>query len=155
MQHLRAICLLVLALLAGCGTQRRAAAPVVSPGDALAPGKDQVWQLVALRGREVSRTSNVITLVVNPEAGLASGNGPCNSYGASAQLKYTATMPDGDHYAVKFSNLTSTDTRCPDSELGAEARHTALLASADAMVLTATTLTLLCRDKEVLRYELR
>lgn len=147
------ILLLLTVLLACCGTSKEATQSAAEA--ALTPEKHQVWQLVAIRGKEVSRTADVMTLTLNPEAGTLRMEGPCNRYGAAYKARLTAQTPDGDRYTLRVERLTGGGTQCPDAEMNAESRHTALIAQADEMVLSAYTLTLWQRGKEVLKYELR
>ena len=147
------ILLSLTALLVCCGTPKEAVPSAAET--ALTPEKHQVWQLVEMRGRAVSRTANVMTLTLNPEAGTLRMEGPCNHYGADYSARLASQTPEGDHYRLRVGRLSGSATHCPDAEMNAEERHRALIEKADELVLTAYTLTLFQKGKEVLKYELR
>ena len=148
------IALVACLLLTACGGSKSAGS-TAQQQEALAPQKEQVWQLVAMRGKAVSRTENLFTLTFNPEAGTLSGKAPCNSYYGSYRLMLKLQMTDGDHYTLKLSEVGSTKVYCNEADINAEARYLALLPKADAMTIDAYTLTLYQRGKEILKYELQ
>lgn len=117
--------------------------------------KEQVWQLVAIRGKDVSRTSNIITLSFNPEAGTISGKAPCNSYFGNYKLRPNTQQQDGDYYTLGFSDIGSTKVYCTEADMNAESRYLSLLPKADALRIDAYTLTLYQKGKEILKYELQ
>lgn len=141
-------------LLASCGGGKATVMSVDSRPE-LAPQKEQVWQLVAMRGKAVSRTENIFTLTFNPEAGTLSGKAPCNSYYGSYRLMLKLQMTDGDHYTLKIREVGSTKVYCNEADMNAESRYLALLPNADAMTIDAYTMTLYQRGKEILKYELQ
>ena len=148
------IALVACLSLTACGGTKSAGSTATQQ-EALAPQKEQVWQLVAMRGKAVSRTENLLTLTFNPEAGTLSGKAPCNSYYGSYRLMLKLQMTDGDHYTLKLSEVGSTKVYCNEADINAEARYLALLPKADAMTIDAYTLTLYQRGKEILKYELQ
>ena len=148
------ITLIVCLLLSACGSSK----PAVSTAhqqEALAPKKGQVWQLVAIRGKAVSRTTGIITLTFNPEAGTISGKAQCNSYYGNYRLRLDSLTPDGDNYTLKVSDMGSTKVYCNETDMNAEARYLGLLPKADAFRIDANTLTLYQKGKEILKYELQ
>ena len=114
-----------------------------------------MWQLVAIRGKDVSRTSNIITLSFNPEAGTISGKAPCNSYFGNYKLRPNTQQQDGDYYTLGFSDIGSTKVYCTEADMNAESRYLSLLPKADALRIDAYTLTLYQKGKEILKYELQ
>jgi heat shock protein HslJ len=148
------ITLVACLLLAACGNSK----PAVSTAqqqEALAPQKSQVWQLVAMRGKAVSRTDNIITLMFNPEAGTVSGKATCNSYYGNYRLRLDSQTPEGDNYTLKLSDVGSTKVYCNEADMNAESRYISLLPKADALRIDAYTLTLYQKGKEILKYELQ
>lgn len=148
------IALVACLLLTACGGSRQPSA-VNRQTPPLEPQKGQVWQLVAVRGKAVSRTAGLTTLTFNPEAGTISGKTACNTYYGSYRLRLEASTAEGYRYALAFSGIGSGDTRCPEADMNAEARYMALLPKADAMCVDAYTMTLYQRGKEILKYELQ
>ena len=154
------IALVACLLLTACGGSNKArsgadTATLAAKAEALAPEKGQVWQLVAVRGKAVSRTAGLTTLTFNPEAGTISGKTACNTYYGSYRLRLEASTAEGYRYALAFSDIGSGDTRCPEADMNSEARYMALLPKADAMCVDAYTMTLYQRGKEILKYELQ
>ena len=145
--------LLSLLCLMACGSSKPAAVTV--DAEPLQPHKEQVWQLVAMRGKSLPARSGIITLTFNPEAGTLSGHATCNNYGADCRLAYSASSPEGYRYTVTVANLAGGNTLCPEADMNAEARYLALLPKADALLLTPYNLTLFQKDKEILRFELQ
>lgn len=152
--RLIAVVLLSLAvpLAAGCGTQRAAVADM---SEALGFDKGQVWQLVNLRGKELSRQDGVVTLVFNPEAGTLSGQMPCNRYYADFTHRLLSLSEAGCRYALAIEYLGSGQVACPEADMNAEQRYLALLPRATACVLTPYSLTLFQKDKELMKFELQ
>lgn len=147
------IILIISLLLSACGGTKNSLQKAGTEPP-LAPEKGQVWQLVALRGKEVSRTSDIITLSFNPEAGTISGKAPCNSYfgNYTLQLYHSTTSP---LYHLAISDVGSTKVYCNEADMNAESRYLTLLPKADAIRIDAYTLTLFQKDKEILRFELQ
>ncbi len=137
--------------LAACGTTQHNTA---STTELLQPDKDQVWQLVAIRGRDVNQSS-VVTLILNPATGNLSGKANCNNYYAEFKLRPLQSTPEGDIHGLSINGLGIGQTRCPDADMNAEGRYTALLEKADKMMITAYTLTLYQKGKEILKYEVQ
>lgn len=148
------ITLIVCLLLAACGNSKPAAKDTAQQ-ITLAPEKGQVWQLVAMRGKAVSRTSDIITLTFNPEAGTISGKATCNSYYGNYSLKLDSKTPEGDNYTLKLSDVGSTKVFCNETDMNAESRYISLLPKADALRIDAYTLSFYQKGKEILRYELQ
>ncbi len=150
-----ALCLVLAAAGAvGCTAARAPEAASATVAEPLAPTHEQVWQLVEMRGRKVERSLAAVTLVVNPQAGTVKGQGACNGYYADCRLRWTATDQEGHHYSLRLENVGSHDRQCPDAEMNADARYLALLAKADGLVLTPTTLVLFQKERPLLKYEL-
>ena len=152
--RLIAFVLLVLCvpLAAGCGAQRPVAADM---SEALAFDKGQVWQLVSLRGKGLSRQDGVFTLMFNPEAGTLSGQMPCNGYYADFSHRLLSLSEAGCRYALAIEYLGSGQVACPEADMNAEQRYLALLPRATACVLTPYSLTLFQKDKELMKFELQ
>lgn len=148
------IALVACLLLTACGGSRQPSA-VNRQTPPLEPQKGQVWQLVAVRGKAVSRTAGLTTLTFNPEAGTISGKTACNTYYGSYRMRLEASTAEGYRYALAFSGIGSGDTRCPEADMNAEARYMAMLPKADAMCVDAYTMTLYQRGKEILKYEMQ
>lgn len=149
------IALVACLLLTACGGSKPAGSTEARQQEALAPQKGQVWQLVAMRGKAVSRTTDIITLTFNPEAGTLSGKAPCNSYYGNYRLRLDSQSPEGDNYTLKLTDVGSTKVYCSEADMNAEARYLALLPKADALTIDAYTLTLYQKGKEILKYELQ
>ena len=148
------IALATCLLLAACGNSKPAAKDAAQHLT-LAPEKGQVWQLVAMRGKAVSRTDNIITLTFNPEAGTVSGKATCNSYYGNYRLRLDSQTPESDNYTLKLSDVGSTKVYCNEADMNAESRYISLLPKADALRIDAYTLTLYQKGKEILKYELQ
>ena len=148
------ITLIVCLLLAACGNSKPAVKDTAQQ-ITLAPEKGQVWQLVAMRGKAVSRTDNIITLTFNPEAGTVSGKATCNSYYGNYRLRLDSQTPEGDNYTLKLSDVGSTKVYCNEADMNAESRYISLLPKADALRIDAYTMTLYQKGKEILKYELQ
>lgn len=146
-----ACCLLCLVCFTACGSPK----PAATAEPPLVPQKEQVWQLVAIRGKAVNPNAAVVTIVVNPEAATLSGQAACNPFAAACRLALAEQQPSGDRYTIVLSDLKAGGRQCPEADMNAEARFLALLPKADALVLTAYTLTLLQKDKEILKFELQ
>ncbi|MBR1550613.1 MAG: META domain-containing protein [Bacteroidales bacterium] len=147
--------LLLVLLLASCGTGR----PAFSSAPAPLPQKEQTWQLVALRGRSLDPAAAAPTLVVNPEAGTLSGFAYCNQYFYQYTLRLETSQPDGDYYALSLrpptSDLPPIKTSCPEGKMNAESRYLLLLDKATRLRVTATTLTFYNKSKEILHFQLQ
>ena len=125
----------ILCLLA-CTSTKPAPSTSVPP---LLPQKEQVWQLVAMRGKMLA----------------LSGRASCNTYGADCRLNLVEQRPQGDLYSITIDGIDSGRTLCPEADMNAEARYLALLQKADALLIDAYAITLLQKDKEILRFELQ
>ncbi len=141
----------ILCLLA-CTSTKPAPSTSVPP---LLPQKEQVWQLVAMRGKPLPSRSATITLSFNTEAATLSGRASCNTYGADCRLNLVEQRPQGDLYSITIDGIDSGRTLCPEADMNAEARYLALLQKADALLIDAYAITLLQKDKEILRFELQ
>lgn len=118
--------------------------------DAVPPAKEQTWQLVEMRGREVPRSSEAITLVLNPEAGTASGQSACNRYHAQLRLRAAA-----DGFDMQLEGIGATRVQCPEAKMNREQRYLALLAKADHLRVAGYELELTQHGKTILKYELQ
>lgn len=131
------------------------ASKTVAPADLLLPQKEQTWQLVARQGHPLNRTKAAPSLVINPDAGVATGFAYCNEYTFNLELVPAGSQPDGDYYTIHLGLWGSGNLGCPESDMNAEQRYLSLLAKASLLRITATTLTLFQRDKEILHFELK
>ena len=147
----RIVLILFTMVFFACSTAKHNTAAIP---DLLQPDKNQIWQLVAMRSRNLNPASPV-TLLLNPDTGIISGNANCNNYYAKFTIKPLRSTPEGDVFQLSVNSLSTGSTRCPDADMNAEQRYTALLEKADTMVLTAYTLTLYQRGKEILKFELQ
>ena len=143
--------LVALLLSVSCSAPKPAA---TDPQEALAFSKDQIWQLVSVKGKAVA-VPNTITLILNQETGTLYGQSYCNRYFADFTAHLAEQSQEGCRYAMKISYLGSNDTRCPEADMEAEGRYLALLPKADACVLKPYTLTFYRSGKEILKYELQ
>lgn len=140
-------------LLAGCSAKRAATASAPEP---MQLERQQVWQLVSIGGKEVSRTKHIITLCFNPEAMQINGHGPCNEFSASYRLGSPSVGNSTEGLQpIRVENLERSDVQCPEGGANAEERHLSLLVKADAYQATPLTLTLFRKGKALLKYELQ
>ena len=142
--------LLLLPLTGGCISSRHQAS--TPPVQTIPVDKDQTWQLVSLRGKEWNHPT---TLVFNPEAGTCRGFAVCNTYFCHYTAKLVSSTSEGDRYELSIKFEGSGSVGCPDAVMNAEGRYLALLPKADAMLISAYTLTLYQRGKEILKFELQ
>lgn len=148
----------VVVLLAGCGTNKAATGGAVSDG-MLVFDKEQVWQLVAMQGREVDKAhrkpSTEVLLMFHPESATVRGRVACNRYFADYKLQKGKTTDAGTRYVLSVDYISGGDVQCPEGDMAIQDRYLALLDKADACLLTPYVLTLFQKDKEVLRFELQ
>lgn len=150
---IRTIIRIVLAMLfVGCAATENQ--PIAS-SDVLTLERGQVWQLVEQRGKEMPRQGNVTILEFVPDAGSLRGRTGCNRYFAEYKIRLEQATVDGTRYSFTVKKLSPGDWQCPEGDMEAERRYISLLEHADAMMLTAQTMTLYRRGKEVLKYELQ
>lgn len=147
------ITMLFALLLAACSAPRQATSAGAPPP--LLPQKEQVWQLVRLQGRPLPPRQPVTTLVVNPDAGTADGQAACNTYSFSCTLGHPDQHLDADYYDIRLSPIGSGSVGCSEADMNAEQRYLAALGRATRLRLTATTLTLYQKDREILYFELQ
>jgi len=139
-------------MLASCGGTRQTADAV---GEALQVDKEQVWQLVAVRGKEVTAKDAAATLMFYPEGAALRGRVACNRYFGDYSMKLDKVTADGTRYTLTTSDVSGNDVQCPEADMATQERYLALLRKSDACLLTAYSLTLYQRGKEILRYELQ
>lgn len=144
--------LLGILCLIACTSTKPAPTSAAAP---LQPQKEQVWQLVAMRGKPLPPRSATITLTFNTEAATLSGRASCNTYGADCRLTLVEQQPQGDLFHITIDNVASGNTLCPEADMNAEARYLALLPKADALLIDAYAISLLQKGKEILRFELQ
>ena len=170
---LRYILLLLLPLSVGCGAKKTAtdggARTAVSAQASesketkvvreLALDKDQVWQLVAMQGREVAKgnrkSAEEVLLMFHPESGTVRGRVACNRYFADYKMKTGKTSSVGTHFSIDVDYISGGDVQCPEGDMALQDRYLNLLSKADAGLLAPHTLTLFQKDKEILRFELQ
>ena len=144
--------LTIILLLTGCGTVKPTSK---EQSPLLVPEKGQVWQLVALQGKMLDPKEPAPTLILNLDAATASGFAYCNEYSFQMKLEYSESHAENDSYALHLQLWGAGGLRCPESEMNAESRYLALLAKSSLLVISATTLTIYQRNKEILRYSLQ
>lgn len=142
--------LILLTLLCGCSGTRKQAPEV----QALSFDKEQTWQLVGQRGKEVSPRKTDIILIFHPESSTLRGRVACNRYFADYTMQLTGVDAEGTRYSLKISYVSGGDVQCPEGDMAEQERYLALLGKADACLLTPYTLILFQRGKEILKYEL-
>ena len=115
--------LLLLALLAACGSGRSEEAENLIPHD---PGTlaGTSWTLVANDELFKITDANPVTLKI--EQGTASGQGPCNSYNLSF-------VQDGDD--ITTGPVAGTMMACPQPQMDAEAKYFAALDAVDTATM--------------------
>lgn len=145
--------LLLLPLLAQCASPRSVAAP--QDTEQLRLDKEQVWQLVAVQGREVPSSAHEIILMFHPESGTLRGRVACNRYFADYTLHHDATDASGSRYRLEVKYVSGGDVQCPEGGMSEQERYLTLLERADACLLTSTTLTLSRKGKETLKFGLQ
>lgn len=132
---------ILLLLLSACTVQKQQAnVPDMPP-----LSRDAVWQLVAIRGKEVTKSTN-ITLTINPETSTISGQSACNRYSANYTLNGNS---------LSTSNIQLTKIQCPEPDMLAEERYITFIKKADAISWTAYELTLFQHNREILRFEIQ
>lgn len=144
--------LLTAILLASCGSSRQAP---LGEEKALRFDKEQVWQLVSMRGKDLKTSSGVVTLMFYPEGNAIRGLIACNRYFADYTLRFSEVTPEGTRYTIKMTDLSGGDVQCPEGDMAVQERYLALLGKADACLLTPYMLTLFRGGKEILKYELQ
>ena len=144
--------LLTALLLTSCGSSRKTS---VNEESALQFDKEQVWQLVSIRGKEVKSSDGVVTLMFYPEGNAIRGLIACNRYFADYTMRFNKVSPEGSHYELKITDLSGGDVQCPEGDMAVQDRYLALLEKSHACLLTPYTLTLFRNGKEVLKYELQ
>lgn len=152
LKHKIVICLAFLLTIA-CSSPRSATAPQNT--EVLEPQREQVWQLVAERGRDIKNGTPITTLSFNPEAGTFRGHSACNVYHGEYRLQLEQRRPEGDMYAITVNFGGCGNVRCPEADMNAEQRFTSLLPKADHMLVSAYELKLFQRGKELLKFELQ
>ena len=150
MKSTRLLLLILPLALSSCSTSRE-----TFHADQLPLSKVQTWQLAAIQGRNIDPGDKVPTIVINPEAGTATGHAYCNTYTFRCTLQHPDQQLDGDYYDLELSLWGSGSLGCPETEKNAEARYLSLLAKATRLRLNATNLTLFQKDKEILHFELQ
>lgn len=138
--------------LTQCTSQKSAA---TAGDDALAFDKVQVWQLVAMRGKEIPAQDDPIIFMLHPESETLRGRIACNRYFADYKVHLNKVTAEGTHYALTVQYISGGDVQCPEGDMALQERYLALLAKADACLLTPYTLTLYQKGKEILKYGLQ
>lgn len=144
--------LVLLTMTVACGGPR---ATVGADGGALELEKEQVWQLVAMRGKEVSRSNDAVVLMFHPESGTLRGRVACNGYFGDYELRGVRVGAEGTRYSMEVRYVSGGDVQCPEGDMAAQERYLSLLGKADACLLTPWSLTLFQKGREVLKYELQ
>ncbi len=122
---------------------------------ALQLDKEQVWQLVSLRGKEVGAREGEVTLMLHPESGTLRGHIACNRYFADYTARMTSVAAEGTRYTLKVTDVGGGDVQCPEVGMALQERYLALLSKATACILTPYTLRLMQKDKELMKFELK
>ena len=151
MRTKRLLILFLLPLCVGCS------APKTATGDdrALQFDKEQVWQLVAQRGKEVESSNDPTILMFHPESGTLRGRVACNRYFADYTLRFDKVTADGTRYSLDVMYVSGGDVQCPEVDMAIQERYLSLLDKADACLLTPYSLTLFQKGKETLKFELQ
>ena len=150
--------LLLVPLLVQCTARK---AQVQSTEEVVSFDKDQVWQLVAIQGKMVARSSTEIILMFHPESGTLRGRVACNRYFADYTLggRYSDAEKGSHHspstFHLSVSNISGGDVQCPEGGMAEQERYLALLGRVDACQVDATSLTLYRNGKETLKFELQ
>ena len=107
----------------------------------------EVWTLVELRGKEVSRGRGevVLTFQVNPEAGTFRGNSGCN--------RYFGNFKDLGEGKMLLDDFNATKTACPDAVMKKEGTYMQLLRRCDNYIIGNYSLELRQGDKTLLKFE--
>ena len=138
---------------AGCGAPKGAGA--VAEAEAVQFDKEQVWQLVSLRGKALGKGDGEVILMLHPESGTLRGRIACNRYFADYSLRLATVKPEGTSYALRVTDVGGGDVQCPEGGMALQERYLALLAKATGCLLTPYTLTLMQKDKELMKFELQ
>lgn len=154
------IAALALAVVACTGQKsmqsRTAEAPAPRAAEeALQINKEQVWQLVSLRGKAVGKGNGEVILMFHPESGTLRGRIACNRYFADYSIRLLKALPEGSHYALRVSDISGGDVQCPEGGMALQERYLALLGKATECLLTPYTLVLMQKDKELMKFELQ
>ena len=152
MKRVYSLFILAAIMLSSCGGSRKAA---TAPAEAQTFDKEHVWQLVSIRGKEVSARDGVVTLIFYPEGNAIRGHIACNRYSSDYVVCPGKTDADGTRYSLIISCLSGGDVQCPEGDMAYQERYLTLLGKADACLLTAYSLTLYQHGKEILRFELQ
>ena len=115
--------------------------------------KDQVWQLVKIQGRKVSKNDKTVTLTFNPEAESFRGMTACNFYAGT----YTLGEPSPTNGRHSFSIVTfgSGSILCPEADMNAEGRFLSVFEKANYILIDEFTLSFYRDNKEILLFELQ
>lgn len=143
--------LFLLPLWVGCTAPKEAA----DNAGALQLDKEQVWQLVAQRGKDEAPSADPVILMFHPESGTLRGRVACNRYFADYTLRFDRVTAEGTRYTLKVAYVSGGDVQCPEGDMAAQDRYLALLGKADACLLTPYSLTLFQKGKETLKFELQ
>ena len=152
MKRISLFLMLVAVVLTSCGGNRKTTAV---QAEARVFDKDQVWQLVSMRGKEVSARDGVVTLMFYPEGNAIRGLVACNRYFADYTMQSGKVDADGTRYSLKVSYISGGDVQCPEGDMAFQERYLNLLGKADACLLTAHGLTLYQHGKETLHFEMQ
>ena len=144
--------LAITPLVTGCRTVKSDAASIA---EAQTFDKEQVWQLVALRGKEVAVNGDPVIFMLHPESGTLRGRIACNRYFADYTLRSGKVDAEGTHYSMQVTYISGGDVQCPEGDMALQERYLALLAKTTDCLLTPYTLTLFQRGKEIIKFELQ
>ena len=143
--------LAVVPLLVQCTSPKS----VTAGAEALTFDKEQVWQLVTLRGKEVAVSDDPVIFMLHPESGTLRGRIACNRYFADYTLHSGKVDAEGTHYSMQVTYISGGDVQCPEGDMALQERYLALLAKTTDCLLTPYTLTLFQRGKEIIKFELQ
>lgn len=148
----------LLAVLVGCGAGK---ATQGAESRLLEVDKEQVWQLVAMQGKDLSKggarqkSAEEVLLMFHPESGTVRGRVACNRYFADYKLTNGQSSVEGTCYDFNVDYISGGDVQCPEGDMALQERYLSLLHRADACLLTPYVLTIFQKDKEILRFELK
>lgn len=108
---------------------------------------DQVWVLTEMRGKEfvLAEGQKKVTLLINPETGVASGTNGCNRFFARVKMDGMSKISFGDFNGTKMA--------CPEAFHKTERNFMQAIEHCDEYRLGEYTLELLQNGRVVLAFE--
>lgn len=148
------VILLFPLLLTGCRTER--GATETASAEVLQLDKEQVWQLVEIRGKAVPGSVAPTTLIFHPESGTVRGRVACNRYFADYSAGVVRAGAVGTDFKMNITYPGGGDVQCPEADMAMQERYLGLLAKTASCTLTRQSLTLFHKNREpLLKFELQ